>query len=74
MLELLRTTDIALIAAARAYLKAEGIEMVVFDQHTSIIEGSLGMFIPQRLMVAAADFEAAREILILAGVLDGPGD
>ena len=43
-----------------------GIETLMLDNHTSIIEGSVGA-IPRRLVVASADFSRARRILQDAG-------
>ena len=59
MEELLRTTDPTLLSAATAYLKAEGIESVVFDVHMSVLEGSIGI-LPRRLMVPTGDLGRAR--------------
>jgi hypothetical protein len=43
-------------------LSSAGIETVVLDRHTSIIEGSIGA-IPRRLMVPDAEWTRARELL-----------
>jgi hypothetical protein len=45
-----------------------GIACMVLDQHTSIMEGSIGA-IPRRLMVAEEDESRARRILADAGEL-----
>ena len=45
-----------------ADLDADGIDAVVLDTHTSIIEGSIGA-IPRRLMVATADHARAQALL-----------
>ena len=50
MKELLRTNDAVRLSWLQALLAAAGIEAVVLDTHTSIIEGSIGA-IPRRLMV-----------------------
>jgi hypothetical protein len=63
---LLRTNDSVRLSWAQALLAAEGIEAVVLDTHTSIVEGSIGA-IPRRLMVADADHARARALLIAAG-------
>ena len=39
-----------------------GIEAVVLDGHTSVVEGSLGI-LPRRLMVTDEDHKAARAVL-----------
>ena len=43
-----------------------GIESVVLDGHTSVLEGSAGA-IPRRLMVSTDDFDRARRLLRDAG-------
>ena len=59
MKELLRTNDIVKLSWIRALLADDGIETLVLDQHTSILEGSAGA-IPRRLMVADDDFSRAK--------------
>lgn len=66
MKELLRTTDVVRLSWVTALLADAGIDAVVFDTHTSILEGSIGA-IPRRLMVADADEAAARRVLREAG-------
>jgi len=66
MRELLRTTDVVRLSWLVALLAEAGIEAVVFDTHTSILEGSIGA-IPRRLMVAADDEARARQVLRDAG-------
>ncbi len=43
-----------------------GIEAVVLDGHTSVLEGSAGA-IPRRLVVATEDYDRARRLLHDAG-------
>ena len=62
MEELLKTNDPTVISFAEALLRAEDIDCFVFDVHTSILEGSLGV-LPRRLMVARRDLFMARAIL-----------
>ena len=62
MVELFRTNDPVLISYVVAVLIDEGINAVVLDEHTSILEGSIGA-IQRRLVVPEADLAAAREIL-----------
>lgn len=62
MKELLRTNDVVLLSFATALLRDEGMEPVVLDTHTSILEGSIGA-IPRRLMVADTDYDSARALL-----------
>ncbi len=72
MQPILKTTDPVTLGRAESLLTAEGIPCVVFDRHTSIVQGSLGI-LPCRLMVADEDLASARRLLTLAGVLDaGP--
>ncbi|BAI73910.1 hypothetical protein AZL_a03790 (plasmid) [Azospirillum sp. B510] len=66
MTELLRTTDPVRLSWLIALLADAGIEAVVLDTHTSILEGSIGA-IPRRLMVDADDATRAARILREAG-------
>ncbi|MGE0005638.1 MAG: DUF2007 domain-containing protein [Parvibaculaceae bacterium] len=71
MKEVLRTNDLVLLSYATHVLAEAGIEAVVFDAHTSAVEGSIGA-IPRRLMVADEDFaRAARELG--NATITGPG-
>jgi hypothetical protein len=63
--EILRTNDAVLLSWTQAVLADFGIESVILDAHTSIVEGSIGA-IPRRLMVADEDHEAAQRQLALA--------
>ena len=62
MEELIRTNDPTVLAFAEALLCAEGIDCFLFDVHTSVIEGSIGI-LPRRLMVGRDDLEEARDVL-----------
>jgi hypothetical protein len=66
MRELLRTNDPVLISWLQALLADAGIEAVVLDHHTSVVEGSIGA-IPRRVMVLEEDHAAARRIVLDAG-------
>ena len=66
MKELLRTNDIVKLSWLRALLADDGIEALVLDQHTSVLEGSAGA-IPRRLMVADDDHARAKRLLADAG-------
>jgi hypothetical protein len=68
MKELLRTVDPVLLSWLTALLADAGIEAVVLDTYTSILEGSIGA-IPRRLMVATEDEWRARQVLREAGEL-----
>lgn len=65
MKELIRTNDAVRLSWLQAVLGEAGIEAVVLDSHTSVIEGSIGA-IPRRLMVADADHFRARAVLLKA--------
>lgn len=58
MKEVLRTNDAVLLSWAEAVLADAGIEAIVLDTHTAILEGSIGA-IQRRLMVADDDHRAA---------------
>ena len=62
MKELLRTNDPVRLSWLRALLKDSGVDSLVFDDHTSLVEGSIGA-IPRRLMVAERDYSRARALL-----------
>ncbi len=62
MQELARSTDPVLISWLIAALRANGIEALVFDTHTSVLEGSIGI-LPRRVMVIDEDLDRARAIL-----------
>ncbi|CAO3356814.1 putative signal transducing protein [Azospirillum sp. 412522] len=66
MTELLRTTDPVRLSWLVALLADAGIEAIVLDSHTSILEGSIGA-IPRRLMVDTDDAAQAVRILREAG-------
>lgn len=60
--EILRTNDAVLLSWAQAVLADAGIDAVVLDTHTSVLEGSISA-IPRRLMVADDDHKAAQHQL-----------
>jgi hypothetical protein len=62
MKELLRTNDPVRLSWLRALLKDSGVDSVVFDIHTSLVEGSIGAT-PRRLMVSERDYSRARALL-----------
>lgn len=66
MEELIRTNDIVLISYLEHCLREAGIEPLILDAHTSIVEGSLGV-LPRRIMVAPEDIATARRIVKDAG-------
>jgi hypothetical protein len=62
MVEVLRSNDPVELSWAQAVLRAAGIEVLLLDEHTSVLEGSIGA-IPRRLVVADEDGEPARQRL-----------
>ena len=62
MRELLRTNDVVKLSWLTSLLADAGIEAVVLDTNTSILEGSIGV-LPRRLMPSEEDLERDRGIL-----------
>ncbi|HEV2163115.1 MAG TPA: DUF2007 domain-containing protein [Stellaceae bacterium] len=62
MKELLRTNDPVRLSWAEALLTSAGIEIVIADRHTSVVEGSIGA-IQRRILVAEDDLARARALL-----------
>ena len=69
MKELFRTNNLVILSWASAMLSGENIETIVFDAHTSILEGSISA-LPRRLMVAERDHVRACRLLDEAGARD----
>ncbi|HEV7304687.1 DUF2007 domain-containing protein [Ensifer sp.] len=67
MRELIRTNDAVVLSFAESLMKDAGIASLIADQGMSILEGSLGL-LPRRFLVAEEDADAARRILIDAGL------
>ncbi len=65
MKELLRTNDVVRLSWAQARLRDAGIDSLVLDHHTSLVEGSIGA-IPRRLMVAEEDHRRACALIAAA--------
>ena len=66
MVELLRSNDPVKLSWVTALLADAQIDAVVFDVHTSILEGSIGA-LPRRLMVHDDDLSRALHVLETAG-------
>ena len=66
MIELLRSNDVVRLSWLTALLSEAGIEAILLDAHTSIVEGSIGA-IPRRLVVRDDDAVRARRVLAEAG-------
>ncbi len=62
MKELIRANDPVLLSWIVATLSGENIEAVVFDAHTSVLEGSVTA-IERRVMVIDEDYARAQRIL-----------
>ena len=61
-----RSNDPVRLSFLVALLADAGIEAILLDQHTSVMDGSIGA-IPRRLAVAEADASRARRVLVEAG-------
>lgn len=62
MKELLRSNDPVRLSWAEALLASAGIEIVIADRHTSVVEGSIGA-IQRRILVAEDDLTRARRLI-----------
>ena len=62
MRELLRSNDLVRLSFLEAVLNDADVGVLVMDQFTSAVEGSIGA-LPRRLMVVDEDYDRAREIL-----------
>jgi hypothetical protein len=62
MTELIKTNDLVFISYVVHLLAEHGIETMVFDEHMSAVEGSIGA-LPRRIMVGEEDLERARKLL-----------
>jgi Putative prokaryotic signal transducing protein len=67
MQEVLATNDPVLLSYAEMVLKREDIELLIADQHMSVLEGSLGI-LPRRLLVMSEDLLRARVALTMSGI------
>lgn len=67
MVELIRTNDVVLIGYAESLLRGAGFNVFVADNHTSVMEGSLGM-IQRRILVVGDEEPGARRLLEDAGL------
>ena len=65
MKDLLRTNDIVRLSWLQAILNDAGIDCLVLDNHTSLVEGSIGA-IQRRLMVAIDDHARATALIAQA--------
>lgn len=69
MRELIRSGDPVRLSFLTALLADAGIESLILDTHSSIMQGSLGI-LPQRLVVADDDWDRAQAVLVEAEQMD----
>ena len=62
MRAVLKSNNPVLISFAVNLLQQEGIEVLVFDENASVMDGSMG-FLPRRLMVSDEDHARAERLL-----------
>ena len=62
MKELAKSNNPVFISWVRAVLSEAGIECFIFDEHISIVEGSIGI-LPRRIMVPDDDHARAARLL-----------
>jgi hypothetical protein len=67
MVELIRTNDVVLIGYAESLLRDAGYNIFVADNHTSVMEGSIGI-IQRRILVVDDEADGARRFLKEAGL------
>lgn len=67
MRELMITNDPVLLGYVEVLLADQGISSLVFDQHISVVEGSIGAF-PRRLMVSGEHWPRAARVMHDAGL------
>lgn len=67
MVELIRTNDVVLIGYAESLLRDAGYNIFVADNHTSVMEGSIGI-IQRRILVVDDEADGARRFLEEAGL------
>jgi hypothetical protein len=67
MREIMRTNDLVVLSLAEAVLNDAGLAPLIADVNMSILEGSIGAF-PRRILVAETHWEAARRVLVEAGL------
>lgn len=68
--ELLRTTDVVLISHVTIILGEADIDVLALDEHMSVLEGSISILIPKRLMVPTHQLNQAVRILIASDLRD----
>ncbi len=71
MREVLRSNDPVALSFAQALLRDARVDFMLLDTHIAAVEASIGAF-PRRLAVDDADYEAALDLLVEAGLTDRP--
>lgn len=72
MKELFKSNNAVRLSYASALLRDRGLSPQIFDQHMSILDGSIGA-LPRRLMVPDDEYVAAKRILIDWGEMEADG-
>lgn len=62
MREVLRSNDPILINFVVVLLRDDGLSPMIVDEHTSAVEGSIGV-IPRRILVASDELAQAKRVL-----------
>lgn len=68
MEELIRTNDLVVLSLAQSLLKDAEIGHFLTDENMSVLEGSIGMIVPKRILVDADYIVQARRLMIDAGL------
>ncbi len=68
MIEIMRTVNPVDLSFAQDLLRQHEIESFILDTETSVLEGSIGMLIPRRLMVVDEQADEARAALKAEGI------
>jgi len=71
--ELARSNNMVFLSWLTTVLRSEGIETVVLDGHTSVLEGSISA-ITRRVMVDDVQFDRARRVMEAASAEIERGD
>lgn len=67
LVELLRTNNLVTISFVESLLKDQDINVLILDQHMSMLEGSIGI-LQRRVMVEDEDLTQARRLVVDSGL------
>lgn len=67
MREIVLTTDLVVVSYVESLLHSAGIDTAILDRNAAAMPGTVGN-VPQRIVVAADNWEQARRILVDAGL------